>query len=215
MAYYDVVKTLFQKPDERSINGLPRPFVVELARHPNFTNEQKMVNFLEDQATKFNNLTVELIETERQIIRKQTEAQNTIADINKRKKGAEAQKEVDQLLRSIAGLKIQQAIAKRARTSIKDLRQQALARMEKEKEQFKLKGGQALKHRFAQMSSTLTKTLDQSELLAWMEPIVTPRLKSVFLVHGEPLQQEALKKAIEARYKLQVIIPKRGDSVEL
>ena len=56
---------------------------------------------------------------------------------------------------------------------------------------------------------------DQSELLTWMEPIVTPRLKSVFLVHGEPLQQEALKKVIEARYKLQVIIPKRGDSVEL
>ncbi len=56
---------------------------------------------------------------------------------------------------------------------------------------------------------------DQGELLAWMEPIVTPRLKSVFLVHGEPLQQEVLKKAIEARYKLQVIIPKRGDSVTL
>ena len=56
---------------------------------------------------------------------------------------------------------------------------------------------------------------DQGELLAWMEPIVTPRLKSVFLVHGEPLQQEALKKAIEARYKLQVILPKRGDSVTL
>ena len=56
---------------------------------------------------------------------------------------------------------------------------------------------------------------DQSELLSWMEPIVTPRLKSVFLVHGEPLQQEALKKAIEARYKLQVTIPKRGDSVTL
>ena len=56
---------------------------------------------------------------------------------------------------------------------------------------------------------------DQSELLSWMQPIVTPRLKSVFLVHGEPLQQEALKKAIEARYQLQVLIPKRGDSFTL
>ena len=56
---------------------------------------------------------------------------------------------------------------------------------------------------------------DQRELLTWMQPIVTPRLKSVYLVHGEPMQQEALKKAIEAMYRVPVIIPKRGDSFSL
>lgn len=55
---------------------------------------------------------------------------------------------------------------------------------------------------------------DQHELLSWMEPAV-PTLKKVFLVHGEPLAQQALKEEIENLYKLEVICPKRGDRFEV
>jgi len=55
---------------------------------------------------------------------------------------------------------------------------------------------------------------DQHELLAWMEPVV-PTLKKVFLVHGEPDAQAALKAEIEKTYKLAVVIPKRGDKFEI
>jgi metallo-beta-lactamase family protein len=55
---------------------------------------------------------------------------------------------------------------------------------------------------------------DQHELLSWMEPVVAT-LKKVFLVHGEPLAQQALKEEIEKRYKLEVICPKRGDRFEV
>jgi len=55
---------------------------------------------------------------------------------------------------------------------------------------------------------------DQHELLAWMEPVV-PTLKKVFLVHGEPDAQAALKAEIEKTYKLEVVIPKRGDKFEI
>jgi metallo-beta-lactamase family protein len=55
---------------------------------------------------------------------------------------------------------------------------------------------------------------DQRELLEWMEP-VTPGLKHVFLVHGEISQAEALKKAIEEKYRLRVTIPARGQSFPL
>lgn len=55
---------------------------------------------------------------------------------------------------------------------------------------------------------------DQRELLEWMEPTAS-RLKRVFLVHGELKQQEALKNAIEARYRVPVSIPERGDRFEL
>jgi metallo-beta-lactamase family protein len=55
---------------------------------------------------------------------------------------------------------------------------------------------------------------DQQELLDWMAP-VTPNLKKVFLVHGEPGPQLALKAKIEERYKLEVICPKRGDRFEV
>ncbi len=55
---------------------------------------------------------------------------------------------------------------------------------------------------------------DQNELLAWMEPAVKG-LKKVFLVHGEPLAQQALKAEIEQRYGLEVVCPKRGDRFEV
>ncbi|MBI4904532.1 MAG: MBL fold metallo-hydrolase [Acidobacteria bacterium] len=55
---------------------------------------------------------------------------------------------------------------------------------------------------------------DQQELLTWMKPIVKG-LKTVFLVHGEPLQQQALAAAIQTRYGVPVTIPDRGDSFVL
>jgi metallo-beta-lactamase family protein len=55
---------------------------------------------------------------------------------------------------------------------------------------------------------------DQNELLDWMEPAVKG-LKKVFLVHGEPLAQQALKEEIEKRYRLEVVCPKRGERFEV
>lgn len=55
---------------------------------------------------------------------------------------------------------------------------------------------------------------DQQELITWMKTI-TPGLKKVFLVHGEPIQMEALKARIEQEYGLAVEIPKRGDRFQL
>ena len=47
-----------------------------------------------------------------------------------------------------------------------------------------------------------------------MKPAVN-NLKKVFLVHGEPVGQQALAKAIEALYNIPVTIPARGDSFVL
>jgi metallo-beta-lactamase family protein len=55
---------------------------------------------------------------------------------------------------------------------------------------------------------------DQHELLSWMAP-VAPTLKKVFLVHGELNAQMALKAEIEKMYRLEVVVPKRGDRVEI
>lgn len=55
---------------------------------------------------------------------------------------------------------------------------------------------------------------DQRELLNWMKPIV-PSLKRVFLVHGEPPQQQALAEAIREQYDLDVVVPGRGDAFDL
>ncbi len=55
---------------------------------------------------------------------------------------------------------------------------------------------------------------DREEMLAWMKPLA-PGLKKVFLVHGEPDQQDAFQAAIRARYGLEVVAPERGASFEL
>lgn len=55
---------------------------------------------------------------------------------------------------------------------------------------------------------------DQAELLEWIKPIVKG-LKRIFLVHGEPSQQEALAAAIGRTYGTPVTIPGRGDSFNL
>ncbi len=52
---------------------------------------------------------------------------------------------------------------------------------------------------------------DQRELLQWMQPM-TKSLKKVFIVHGESSQSEALAAVIRAQYKLDVVIPQRGES---
>lgn len=55
---------------------------------------------------------------------------------------------------------------------------------------------------------------DQRELLRWLKP-VTPALKRIFLVHGEPQAQRALAEAIHDEYNIPVAIPARGESFEL
>jgi metallo-beta-lactamase family protein len=54
---------------------------------------------------------------------------------------------------------------------------------------------------------------DQQELLAWMEPIAKG-LKHVFLVHGEPMQQQALAALIADRYNIPVTMPEAGDTFD-
>lgn len=55
---------------------------------------------------------------------------------------------------------------------------------------------------------------DQHDLLQWIKPIAGG-LRKVFLVHGEPDQQAALKEAIEERFQIAVEAPERGRSFEI
>jgi len=55
---------------------------------------------------------------------------------------------------------------------------------------------------------------DQEELLTWMKPMV-PKLKKVFLVHGEPEQSTGLIGAIRQRYGIEAVGVTRGMSADL
>lgn len=55
---------------------------------------------------------------------------------------------------------------------------------------------------------------DQGELLRWIKPIA-PRLRRVFLVHGEPEQSEPLAAMLREFLGLDTVVPSAGDSFEL
>jgi len=65
-----------------------------------------------------------------------------------------------------------------------------------------------------QTLDALSGHADREEMLTWMRPIA-PGLKKVFLVHGEPDQQNAFQVAIRQRYGLEVVVPERGASFDL
>ena len=52
---------------------------------------------------------------------------------------------------------------------------------------------------------------DQQDLVRWVRPIA-PRLKKVFLVHGEPGAQNVLASAFKEQLQLNAICPSRGES---
>lgn len=55
---------------------------------------------------------------------------------------------------------------------------------------------------------------DQGELIEWMTPLA-PRLKKVFLVHGDVGQATALATAIHEKFGIEAVYPARGASFDL
>ena len=62
--------------------------------------------------------------------------------------------------------------------------------------------------------NALSGHADQRELLAWLKPLA-PKLKKIFLVHGESDGSEALKGAIEEMFGVETHVPRPGDVAKL
>jgi metallo-beta-lactamase family protein len=60
----------------------------------------------------------------------------------------------------------------------------------------------------------LSAHADQQELVKWVRPIA-PKLKKIFLVHGEPAAQKPLASRLIEELNVEVFCPARGDSVAL
>nr|BFD62563.1 hypothetical protein BdHM001_12440 [Bdellovibrio sp. HM001] len=170
-AYYETVKSWIKNSDLKEVDGLPRSFIVELARHPAYMSVQKQINAYEDEIVKFNRIALTLIKKERDLIARQNEANKELAEAKKGLKGqspsdsdiARIQKAEQKLL----SYRIQYHIAKKARTSIKNLRATGLARIEKEKTVLRAQASQALHNRFGEMLAGLDKVLDQNDVLQY------------------------------------------------
>lgn len=169
--FYDTVKTWAKNPDLQTVDGLPREFIFALTRHPSFMLEQKMINSTEDQVSKINQISIGLIRTERKALIAQNDARLKLIEIKKKMMAAKDkstyQEDFEFQEKRLMSFKIQHYIAKKARNSIKELRDAGLVRLDKEKAKFRDLAGKAVKVRFDQMLSKLNDTLDQSEVLQY------------------------------------------------
>lgn len=164
--YYETVRSWIKNSDLKEVDGLPRSFIVELARHPSFTAVQQQINNYEDEINRFNRITLNLIKKEREILRKQTEAVRSLSALKKDGRSP-ASSEYEKAEGHVAAMRIQHHIAKKARISIKNIRDSGIARINKEKDGLRLTASLALKQRFEGMSSELSKVLNQNEVLEY------------------------------------------------
>ncbi len=144
--YYDTVKNWLKNSDLKEVDGLPRSFIVELARHPAFMNIQKQINTYEDEISRFNNISLTLVKIERELITKQNNASKELTDAKKNAKNDSSA--VQNAEKKLLSYRIQYHIAKKARLSIKNLRTVGIARIDKEKTGLRGQAAKVLQGRF-------------------------------------------------------------------
>lgn len=159
--YYETLKNWVKNSDMKEVDGLPRSFIVELARHPGFMSLQKQINNNEDEISRFNKIALTLITMERELLQKQNEASQQLTSAKK------TEALVQQAEKRLMSYRIQYHIAKKARTSIKNLREQGIARIEKEKTGLRAQAAVALQGRYKDILASLNRVLDQNEVLQY------------------------------------------------
>lgn len=170
--YYTTIKTWMKNPELKEVDGLPRSFILELARHPSFVAIQKEINTLEDEISNFNQVSLKLIQREKDLIQKQADLSKELAQVRAGlldpKKNHEILKEQEVLiLKKQQSFKYQQQGIKTARDTVKAVRDIAFARIDKDKGSEREKAGLALKNRMVQLKADLKELLDQNELLQY------------------------------------------------
>jgi tetratricopeptide (TPR) repeat protein len=170
--YYQTVRSWLKNPDQKDVDGVPRSFIIELARHPSFITVQKDINRLEDEITSFNQVTLSLIQREKDLIKKQGTLSQDLANVRAGlldpKKSKEILKGEEQnILKKLQSFKYQQQGVKTARDTVKNIRDVSFARIDKDKSKHRARAGIVLKDRLTQLTSDLKDLLDQNELLQY------------------------------------------------
>lgn len=170
--YYQTVRSWLKNPDQRDVDGVPRSFIIELARHPSFITVQKDINRLEDEITAFNQVTLSLIQREKDLIKKQTTLGQDLANVRAGlldpKKNKDILKVEEQtILKKLQSFKYQQQGVKTARDTVKSIRDISFARIDKDKSKHRVRAGVVLKERLTQLAGDLKELLDQNELLQY------------------------------------------------
>lgn len=208
--YYETVKSFLKMPSQREIDGLPRSLVVEMARHPDFLAFQREINELEDESIRYVDVSKTILEQEKKFAQLIEATKEKIRDLQekvsktkheetlvKQKQDLEYQK------RRLISFELQYQVAKRARNSVKEVRESALARIEKMKTGIRAKGSKILKVRLANVEKELKGLIDQQDLLQY----------EIFSGAGEHIRYQMAGGEIEGKGKVE-LKPDEGKSMK-
>lgn len=162
--YYELVKTWLKNTDLQEVDGLPRAFIVELARHPSFTNLQKQINNYEDENIRFNKITVDLIRKEKEARLTMLKAKNELAVLKREKSSASSLASAE---RKFLAVGVEHMIVSRAREGIKKMRLLALERLDNEKLNLRNLAAKTLQGRYNEFVTALASLVDQKEVLSY------------------------------------------------
>lgn len=162
--YYDLVKTWLKNTDMQEVEGLPRAFIVELARHPSFTNIQKQINNYEDENNRFNKITIDLIRKEKEARLAMLKAKNELAVLKREKATGSSLTSAE---RKFLAVGVEHMIVSRAREGIKKMRLLALERLDKEKLALRTLASKNLQGRYNEFVTALANLVDQKEVLSY------------------------------------------------
>ncbi len=162
--YYELVKTWLKNTDLQEVDGLPRAFIVELARHPSFTSTQKQINNYEDENTRFNKITIDLIRKEKEARLQMLKAKNEYAVLKREKASAD---KLSRSERKFLAVGVEHMIVSRAREGIKKMRLLALERLDVEKLSLRKIAAKTLQGRYNEFVIALNGLVDQKEVLSY------------------------------------------------
>lgn len=170
---YETVRQLLKNPNLREVDGLPRSFIIELARHPSFINIQKHLNSFEDEISNFNKVTINLIQREKDLLKNQIELSKALSTNRSAQTAKNIEptrlnalvKEALQMEKQLFTNKFEYKNVNGARSQVKIAREKAAARLEEEKGVLRGEIAKVLQKRFKEISSNLKAFLDQTEVL--------------------------------------------------
>jgi hypothetical protein len=162
MKYYDLVKLWMKNTNLEEIDGVPRSFIVELARHPSYMLTQQQINNYEDENSRFNKVAIDLIRKERATRLEMLKAKNELAAAKR-----DGKKDITSLEKKFLAVGVEQVIYSRARDGIKKMREAAIARIGKEETALRIKAANTLQNRYQLYTASLDHLIDQKEVLAY------------------------------------------------
>lgn len=164
LAYYDLVKLFLKNTQQEEVFGLPRTFIVELARHPQFISVQKQINNYEDENARFNKVAIDIVRKEREARLNMLQSRNNYMDA----KRANLKPEEITALEQQSQIKaIEHFIYSRASQAVKKMREAAVTRLDQEENLLRIKASKNLQARYSDFTSTLEHLVDQKEVLSY------------------------------------------------